>query len=52
MKLAKKTLRVENKTVRLTRHGRDGQVKEGKRRVVEYFLGLLIQVTSESLREW
>jgi hemolysin D len=52
VKLARNTLRVENKTVRLT-PGMAVTVegKTGKRQVIEYFLSPLIQVTSESLRE-
>jgi hemolysin D len=52
VKLAKDTLRVENKTVRLTPGmAVTVEVKTGKRRVIEYFLSPLMQVTSESLRE-
>ncbi|BCB27519.1 HlyD family type I secretion periplasmic adaptor subunit [Sulfurimicrobium lacus] len=52
VKLLRDTLQVENKTVRLT----PGmvvtvEVKTGMRRVIEYFLSPLIQVSSESLRE-
>lgn len=51
-KLAKDTIRVENKTVRLTPGmAVTVEVKTGKRRVIEYFLSPLMQVTSESLRE-
>jgi len=50
--LAKDTLRVENKTVRLTPGmAVTVEVKTGTRRVIEYFLSPLMQVTSESLRE-
>jgi len=52
VKLAKDTLQVENKTVRLTPGmAVTVEVKTGKRRVIEYFLSLLMQVSSESLRE-
>ena len=52
VKLAKDTLRVENKTVRLSPGmAVTVEVKTGKRRVIEYFLSPLMQVTSESLRE-
>ncbi|MHB1214461.1 MAG: HlyD family type I secretion periplasmic adaptor subunit [Thiobacillus sp.] len=52
VKLAKDTLRVENKTVRLTPGmAVTVEVKTGKRRVIEYFLSPLMQVMSESLRE-
>ncbi len=52
VKLAKDTLRVENKIVRLTPGmAVTVEVKTGKRRVIEYFLSPLMQVTSESLRE-
>lgn len=52
VKLARDTLRVENKTVRLTPGmAVTVEVKTGKRRVIEYFLSPLMQVTSESLRE-
>ena len=52
VKLAKDTLRVENKVVRLTPGmAVTVEVKTGKRRVIEYFLSPLMQVTSESLRE-
>ena len=52
VKLARDTLQVENKTVRLTPGmAVTVEVKTGKRRVVEYFLSPLMQVTSESLRE-
>jgi len=52
VKLAKDTLQVENKTVRLTPGmAVTVEVKTGKRRVIEYFLSPLMQVTSESLRE-
>lgn len=52
VKLAKDTIQVENKTVRLTSGmAVTVEVKTGKRRVVEYFLSPLMQVTSESLRE-
>jgi hemolysin D len=52
VKLARDTLRVENKTVRLTPGmAVTVEVKTGTRRVIEYFLSPLMQVTSESLRE-
>jgi hemolysin D len=52
VKLAKDTLRVENKVVRLTPGmAVTVEVKTGKRWVIEYFLSPLMQVTSESLRE-
>jgi len=52
VKLAKDTIRVENKIVRLTPGmAVTVEVKTGKRRVIEYFLSPLMQVTSESLRE-
>lgn len=52
VKLAKDTLRVENKTVRLTPGmAVTVEVKTGTRRVIEYFLSPLMQVSSESLRE-
>ena len=52
VKLAKDTLQVENKTVRLTPGmAVTVEVKTGKRRVIEYFLSPLMQVSSESLRE-
>lgn len=52
VKLAQDTLRVENKTVRLTPGmAVTVEVKTGTRRVIEYFLSPLIQATSESLRE-
>lgn len=52
VKLAKDTIRVENKTVRLTPGmAVTVEVKTGSRRVIEYFLSPLMQVTSESLRE-
>lgn len=52
VKLAKDTLRVENKTVRLSPGmAVTVEVKTGKRRVIEYFLSPLMQVTGESLRE-
>ena len=52
VKLAKDTLRVENKIVRLTPGmAVTVEVKTGTRRVIEYFLSPLTQVTSESLRE-
>jgi len=52
VKLARDTIRVENKTVRLS----PGmavmvEVKTGKRRVIEYFLSPLMQYGNESLRE-
>ncbi len=52
VKLARDTLRVENKTVRLTPGmAVTVEVKTGTRRVIEYFLSPLLRVTSESLRE-
>ncbi|WP_018506968.1 HlyD family type I secretion periplasmic adaptor subunit [Thiobacillus thioparus] len=52
VKLNKDTIRVENKTVRLTPGmAVTVEVKTGTRRVIEYFLSPLMQVTSESLRE-
>ena len=43
---------VENKTVRLTPGmAVTVEVKTGTRRVIEYFLSPLMQVSSESLRE-
>jgi hemolysin D len=52
VKLHKDTIQVENKTVRLTPGmAVTVEVKTGTRRVIEYFLSPLMQVTSESLRE-
>lgn len=52
VKLSRDTLRVENKTVRLTPGmAVTVEVKTGTRRVIEYFLSPLMQATSESLRE-
>lgn len=52
VKLAKDTIRVENKTVRLSPGmAVTVEVKTGTRRVIEYFLSPLMQVSSESLRE-
>lgn len=52
VKLDRATIRVENKTVRLTPGmAVTVEVKTGKRRVIEYFLSPLLQATSESLRE-
>jgi hemolysin D len=52
VKLAKDTIRVENKTMRLgPGMAVTVEVKTGTRRVIEYFLSPLMQVTSESLRE-
>jgi hemolysin D len=52
VKLARDTLQVENKTVRLTPGmAVTVEVKTGTRRVIEYFLSPLMQVTSESMRE-
>ena len=52
VKLAKDTIQVENKTVRLTPGmAVTVEVKTGKRRVIEYFLSPLMQYGSESLRE-
>jgi hemolysin D len=52
VKLARDTLRVENKIVRLSPGmAVTVEVKTGTRRVIEYFLSPLMQATSESLRE-
>lgn len=52
VKLAKDTIRVENKTVRLSPGmAVTVEVKTGTRRVIEYFLSPLMQVSSESLRK-
>ena len=52
VKLAQDTIRVENKIVRLSPGmAVTVEVKTGTRRVIEYFLSPLIQVTSEGLRE-
>lgn len=52
VKLAKDTLQVENKIIRMTPGmAVTVEVKTGKRRVIEYFLSPLMQVSSESLRE-
>jgi len=52
VELARDTLQVESKTVRLTPGmAVTVEVKTGTRRVIEYFLSPLLQVTSESLRE-
>jgi HlyD family type I secretion membrane fusion protein len=52
VKLAQDTIRVENKAVRLSPGmAVTVEVKTGTRRVIEYFLSPLMQVTSESLRE-
>ncbi|HQT71926.1 MAG TPA: HlyD family type I secretion periplasmic adaptor subunit, partial [Thiobacillus sp.] len=52
VKLARDTIQVDNKTVRLTPGmAVTVEVKTGTRRVIEYFLSPLMQVTSESLRE-
>lgn len=52
VKLAKDTLQVENKIIRMTPGmAVTVEVKTGKRRVIEYFLSPLMKVTSESLRE-
>lgn len=52
VKLAKDTLQVENKLVRLTPGmAVTVEVKTGTRRVIEYFLSPLMQYGSESLRE-
>lgn len=52
VKLARDTLRVENKTVRLTPGmAVTVEIKTGTRRVIEYFLSPLMQATSESIRE-
>lgn len=52
VKLAKDTLQVENKIIRMTPGmAVTVEVKTGKRRVIEYFLSPLMQVADESLRE-
>ena len=52
VKLAKDTLQVENKIIRMTPGmAVTVEVKTGKRRVIEYFLSPLLKVTNESLRE-
>lgn len=52
VKLAKDTLQIENKIIRMTPGmAVTVEVKTGKRRVIEYFLSPLMKVTSESLRE-
>ncbi|MBN8774271.1 MAG: hemolysin secretion protein D [Thiobacillus sp. 63-78] len=52
VKLARDTIRVENKTVRLSPGmAVTVEVKTGTRRVIEYFLSPLMQVAGESLRE-
>lgn len=52
VKLARDTIQVESKTVRLTPGmAVTVEFKTGTRRVIEYFLSPLIQVTRESLRE-
>lgn len=52
VKLKKDTIKVENKTVRLTPGmAVTVEVKTGTRRVIEYFMSPLMQVSSESLRE-
>lgn len=52
VKLAKDTLQVENKVIRMTPGmAVTVEVKTGKRRVIEYFLSPLMKVSSESLRE-
>lgn len=52
VKLAKDTLQVENKTVRLTPGmAVTVEVKTGTRRVIEYFLSPLMQYGQESFRE-
>lgn len=52
VKLARDTLQVENKTVRLTPGmAVTVEIKTGTRRVVEYFLSPLMQYGNESLRE-
>jgi hemolysin D len=52
VKLARDTLQIENKTVRLTPGmAVTVEVKTGKRRVIEYFMSPLMQVSNESLRE-
>ncbi|OZA13489.1 MAG: hemolysin secretion protein D [Hydrogenophilales bacterium 17-62-8] len=52
VKLDKDTIRVENKTVRLSPGmAVTVEVKTGTRRVIEYFLSPLMQVSNESLRE-
>jgi hemolysin D len=52
VRLVRDTLRVENKTVRLTPGmAVTVEVKTGTRRVIEYFLSPLMQYGNESLRE-
>jgi len=52
VKLANDTIRVENKSVRLTPGmAVTVEVKTGTRRVIEYFLSPLMQYGQESLRE-
>lgn len=52
VKLAKDTLQIENKTVRLSPGmAVTVEIKTGTRRVIEYFLSPLMQMGSESLRE-
>lgn len=52
VKLAKDTLQVENKIIRMTPGmAVTVEVKTGKRRVIEYFLSPLMKVSSESLTE-
>ncbi|OYY73519.1 MAG: hemolysin secretion protein D [Gammaproteobacteria bacterium 28-57-27] len=52
VKLAKDTLQIENKTVRLSPGmAVSVEIKTGTRRVIEYFLSPLMQMGSESLRE-
>lgn len=52
VKLAKDTLQVEDKIIRMTPGmAVTVEVKTGKRRVIEYFLSPLMKVSSESLRE-
>ena len=49
VKLARDTIRVENKTVRLTPGmAVTVEVKTGKRRVIEYFLSRLMRVTRKT----
>lgn len=52
VKLARDTLQVENKTVRLTPGmAVTVEIKTGTRRVIEYFMSPLMQYGNESLRE-
>ncbi len=52
VRLARHTMRVEDKTVNLTSGMAVAvEIKTGKRRVIEYFLSPLMQYSDESLRE-